>query len=363
MNKKSSVSLISVNDIGGVRIWVNPANQSPLPSLAFSSEEVISSRYVIVNTLTLVEYIKNINIITTPLVVRLLLDGITVEHTLYFSDGILFDTGLDDEECEWTLESFSEHYTNNRWAVWPLHIFRNLDGTPIALDRDAIKNYYHQYLLFTGTKAEDFIIEAGGACVMYGIREFTGDLDMTILDDAYLGYLTSPIRLPLEIFNGTVVISWDNYIDLHPMVTPKDTVMIDGICVLSAKSLLDQKLRMNRPKDQDDISVLQEMLSLKSENMESITDIPKTSNVVSFSDKITQSSTDKPINYVRDTLHANIKEVNKVESEICGFTMTTIYEDSSVLHFVGHTGVRSVVSRLIGEESILNAQLIDSVRQ
>lgn len=56
------------------------------------------------------------------------------------------------------------------------------------------------------------------------------------------------------------MISWNEYIDVHPF-SEGETTLVDGVRCYSVQRLLDQKLQLNRPKDQADILALKKLLS------------------------------------------------------------------------------------------------------
>jgi hypothetical protein len=390
-----------------------------------AAEVVIRNRYAIVTTDVLVEYIIKLNTTTEPLRTKLLLGPMYVSHDFHYVDGVLYDAGLEDDEHEWTLDTFTSHYSDATWAVLPLDVSRQLNGEPSTLDIDGIKNYYHQYLLFTGSRAEDVVLGAGAACVIHGVRDFTSDLDVMLPDAPYLEYLNQDVRLPLHLCNGTLVISWDEYIDLHPSVDIDydDVVFVDGVCVLSPDAVLRQKLQMNRPKDQTDIVRLKELCGSSVDNIcsskpytmenggkftgaekrtlglssqTSLTSVLKSVMTVEDGDGVdftelddTPDARNKTAEHnpkqgltnilkfvkkskigdssdgeltVLEYLNNAVSDYNATKSTVVGFTLIAVCEDSTLFSTVGTDGRRSVLSRLIGETEILKSTLTDSFK-
>jgi hypothetical protein len=390
-----------------------------------TAKEAIGNRHVIVNTEALVEYIVKLNTTTEPLCTKLILGPAGVSHDFHYVDGVLYDSGLDDDEYEWSIGDFTKQYPDSSWAVLPLDISRQLNGEPSTLDADGIKNYYHQYLLFTSSRAEDVVLTAGAACVLHGVREFTSDLDVSVPRDTYLGYLNAEIRLPLHLCNDTVVISWDEYIDLYPSVDIDwdDVVFVDGVCVLSPDAVLRQKLQMNRPKDQTDIVRLKELCgsradvicSTKPYTMENggkftgaekctlglssqtpLTSVLKSvmtvedgdgvdftehddtpdarnktaehnpeqgpTNILEFVKKSKNGDSGDGELTVLEYLNNAVSDCNAIKSTVVGFTLIAVCEDSALFSTVGTDGRRSVLSRLIGETEILKSTLTDSFK-
>lgn len=137
------------------------------------------------------------------------------------------------------------------------------------MNKNDIVKHYNQFLKDNHIKAKDFIISAGGACVMHGIRNETNDMDMAVPEELFNKLLKSG-KYKTHTFTGwfsdlRTSIEYNEYIDLHigDIVVKKenqDIVFIDGVCCYSAETLLKQKIKMNRPKDQEDIIKLKEIL-------------------------------------------------------------------------------------------------------
>ena len=127
--------------------------------------------------------------------------------------------------------------------------------------RDIIREYNLFLKHFPLVKPEEFVLGAGGACVMHGIRTDTEDMDMGLIIPLY-DKLRDSGKYETHIFKETVVVSYNKYIDLHPLETG-ETKTIDGVCCYSAERLLAQKLTLNRPKDQNDIIALRKLVKGK----------------------------------------------------------------------------------------------------
>lgn len=113
------------------------------------------------------------------------------------------------------------------------------------------KNFLKHYPKITPNQ---FVLGAGGACLMHGLRTETDDMDMGLYVPLY-EHIKNSGKYDSHAFNGTTVVEWSASIDLHPL-TDGATVIIDGVCCYSAERLLEQKLSLNRPKDQEDIRKL-----------------------------------------------------------------------------------------------------------
>lgn len=125
-----------------------------------------------------------------------------------------------------------------------------------------IMNQYESFLSANKhIKREDFVISAGGACVVLGIRDNTEDMDMGIPVKDYNKFLHDS-KYHKHDFMGTTVVEYNEFIDLHP-AEDGETVSVNGVTCFSPKRLLEQKMRLNRPKDQNDIVALKKLIKEK----------------------------------------------------------------------------------------------------
>jgi hypothetical protein len=71
----------------------------------------------VVTTQQLIDILQTDEFIEDTADCSLLLSGIYVNHYLIIQDNTVFDTGLDDEEIEWTPKDFVEHYQQSLWCI------------------------------------------------------------------------------------------------------------------------------------------------------------------------------------------------------------------------------------------------------
>jgi hypothetical protein len=124
--------------------------------------------------------------------------------------------------------------------------------------QDIIQQYVYfikAYLL----DPSDFILGAGGAMVMHGLRKTTDDMDMTIPQNLF-DELASTGRYKMSKFDDIDVIQWNTCIDLHKHTDDVDTCIINGVCCWTLQELLRFKLKLNRDKDQHDIMLLEKVI-------------------------------------------------------------------------------------------------------
>lgn len=71
----------------------------------------------IVTTLELIEIMKQPDVVKVD-AATILLGGLARgSHVISYNDGIVYDTGIDDEEVECTEAEFAERYSWARWIV------------------------------------------------------------------------------------------------------------------------------------------------------------------------------------------------------------------------------------------------------
>lgn len=127
------------------------------------------------------------------------------------------------------------------------------------MNKQDIFNEYHRFLKKFKLKPEDFVLGAGGACLMYGLRETTDDMDTDVSNEMFDEMLSSG-KYKLKHFGDVEILEYNGKIDIHRRLRVFETRIVDGVCCYSPKELLTQKLKLNRPKDQKDIVGLKEII-------------------------------------------------------------------------------------------------------
>ena len=101
----------------------------------------------------------------------------------------------------------------------------------------------------------EYRINAGGAMVLYGLREETHDLDIWCTKK--LGDVLAQ-RCAFETMpDGTRRFVPAPDVEIYENLQPGETVLLDGIPVASLREVLAFKRSLNREKDQKDIAVLE----------------------------------------------------------------------------------------------------------
>lgn len=131
------------------------------------------------------------------------------------------------------------------------------------LNKQDIVREYHKAVKEPGIQPQDMLVGAGGACVLYGVRMQTEDIDADV-PDALFDKLLKTNKYKLSYFQmGSVsveVLEYNAVIDLHRWSSATQTSVVEGVHCYSVEQVLQQKLRLNRPKDQADITALKALL-------------------------------------------------------------------------------------------------------
>lgn len=120
-----------------------------------------------------------------------------------------------------------------------------------------LKSSYMRACAILGVNPEEMVLGAGGACVVYEVRLYTQDLDLEVPDWLYDKLISEGHTETIHTNPNIVVLEYTDTIQLHRSSGDGRAVEIDGIWVYPLEKLLEQKLSLNRPKDQTDIQRLQ----------------------------------------------------------------------------------------------------------
>ena len=110
---------------------------------------------------------------------------------------------------------------------------------------------------------DSFIIISGAALVMYGIKEFTSDIDISVSKE-YLDFLLNNYAWTIEKFdekNNTYVYFIDDVINFSTNYYDVDYNVINGFKIQTVESILELKESLNREKDKKDIVKIKRYLN------------------------------------------------------------------------------------------------------
>lgn len=141
-----------------------------------------------------------------------------------------------------------------------------------VLTRQDLIEIYQRLLKDTKLEPKDIWVGAGGASLMHGLRETTNDIDAGCYLDT-LQHVSRVLHSPIRTYgraqgylnDNTKLVHLEDYVtDLHEEARePEELVMVEGVYVYSLESLLEMKLKLNRPKDQEEIRKLKKLLGRK----------------------------------------------------------------------------------------------------
>ena len=129
------------------------------------------------------------------------------------------------------------------------------------LNKEEFLENLNSVFTFLKIRKDEAVIMAGGAMLLMGLRERTGDIDCYLNDDAYnrlpLEFTGEGIKDPskmisMQIGNTTVEVSRSDNFERQRKMAQKT----NGYYHDSALTVLELKERLNREKDQRDIALL-----------------------------------------------------------------------------------------------------------
>ena len=127
------------------------------------------------------------------------------------------------------------------------------------MDKKELTKRYNEFLKKEKLTNKQAWVGAGGTLLLLDLRSSTQDIDLGVPKDIF-----DKIRsrgLPEHIFNGdTIVIEYDEVIDLHIDHGYEEHTIIEGVGSWSPEEVLRLKERLNRPKDQLDIKNIKNYL-------------------------------------------------------------------------------------------------------
>lgn len=123
------------------------------------------------------------------------------------------------------------------------------------LDRESILGKLKSLYLPAGS----YVVTAGAALVLYGLRETTRDLDLGCSKALAAEFINSGCNFRWE--NGRRVVEAGNGIELLEDWIPEDSTRIEGFPVASLQSIRQLKESLGREKDWEDIRRIDQLLA------------------------------------------------------------------------------------------------------
>ena len=135
-----------------------------------------------------------------------------------------------------------------------------VDGKKV-LSRDEFIWEYLKFIHKFGLKPEQAPVLAGGGCLLLGIRKHTSDIDMDVPGDVYDKWKKSGQFKVKQYYDpGMEMMEMTNLIDVQRGNPNIAVTVIDGVGMWTPEEILKFKRTLNRPKDQDDIRGLEEVI-------------------------------------------------------------------------------------------------------
>lgn len=138
------------------------------------------------------------------------------------------------------------------------------------LNKQDIIREYNKVLKGLRLKSIDLWVDAGAACVLYGVRETTVDIDADIPDELFDKLIQSK-KYQLTYFQvgqtKVGVLKYNNVVDLHRASGNTWLALVDGVYCYNAEYLLWFNMSLNRPRDQADIAGLNAILENRKQHL------------------------------------------------------------------------------------------------
>lgn len=109
---------------------------------------------------------------------------------------------------------------------------------------------------------EDYWLVTGAALVLYNIREETSDIDIGCTTDLINKLINQGYEYKI-LNDNTKYIKYNQNIEIYENWLFDKVIYIDEIPVISIKGLIEMKTKLGRPKDLEDIKLINNYLKNK----------------------------------------------------------------------------------------------------
>lgn len=127
------------------------------------------------------------------------------------------------------------------------------------INKEQIEALLNKYLL----NKNEFIVLSGSALVLYGIKDETHDIDVSVSKE-YFEFLLETYKCEIEKYdvkNNVYVYYIDNVINFSTNYYDVDYNVINGFKIQTIESILELKESLNREKDKKDIVKIKRYLN------------------------------------------------------------------------------------------------------
>ena len=131
------------------------------------------------------------------------------------------------------------------------------------MTREEMILHYQNFIKFERLTNQEVVVGAGGAMLMLGLREETHDIDIDLPENIFHRIVIKHGITGERIISPTssIIAKYDALIDLHKSAG-EPTMVIEGVRIWKPHYILQFKEKLNRDKDQKDISVLRIYLGI-----------------------------------------------------------------------------------------------------
>lgn len=119
---------------------------------------------------------------------------------------------------------------------------------------------YKEFVQLHGLDVEKTVAASGGAMLMMGLREETGDIDLDVEPSEFTWLLLKGYKTHRFGKDQILVNEATENVDVHTCDNFDETTITEGVCHYTAEAVLRFKKKLNREKDQKDIKVLTDYL-------------------------------------------------------------------------------------------------------
>lgn len=130
-----------------------------------------------------------------------------------------------------------------------------------VLSRNEFIWEYLKFIRKYNLKPEQAPVLAGGGCLLLGIRKHTSDIDMDVPPNIYDEWKKSKRFVVKNYYNPDMeMMEMSEWVDVQRGDPSIPVIVVDGVGMWSPEEILKFKKSLNRPKDQDDIKGLEDVV-------------------------------------------------------------------------------------------------------
>jgi len=135
-----------------------------------------------------------------------------------------------------------------------------VDGKKV-LSRNEFIWEYLKFIRQYDLKPEQAPVLAGGGCLLLGIRQYTSDIDMDVPLEVYTAWKKSKKFKVKNYYDPDMeMLEMNHVVDVQCGNPDIPVIVVDGVGMWAPEEILKFKRSLNRPKDQDDIRGLEEVI-------------------------------------------------------------------------------------------------------